>query len=46
MFTDSTENVARFVAVADAGLWNTVDASSFERVNLGKTPQAALGAAI
>ncbi len=37
-FTDSTESVARFVAAADAGLWNTKDAGRFERVNLGKKP--------
>jgi hypothetical protein len=38
MFTDSTENVARFIAAADAGLWNTAEAVSFERVELGKRP--------
>lgn len=37
-FTDSSENVARFVAAADASLWNTKDAMRFERVHLEKKP--------
>ena len=38
MFTDSTENVTRFVAAADAGLWNTAESVSMERVYLSKRP--------
>ena len=37
-FTDSTENVARFVAAAGDSLWNTKEPGRFERVNVGKKP--------
>jgi hypothetical protein len=37
-FTDTTENVARFVAGAGDGLWNTKDQGQFERVKAGKKP--------
>lgn len=35
-FTDTTENVARFVTEAGDGLWNTKEPGRFERVELTK----------
>ena len=37
-FTDTTENVARFVTEAGDSLWNTKEPGRFERVNVGKKP--------
>ena len=37
-FTDTTENVARFVAEAGDSLWDTQEPSRLERVSVGKRP--------
>ncbi len=37
-FTDTMENVARFVKEAGDSLWNTKEPGRFERVSLGKKP--------
>ncbi len=37
-FTDTTENVARLVAGAGNGLWDTMNPSEFERVSIGTNP--------
>jgi hypothetical protein len=37
-FTDTTENVARFVAEAGDSLWNTEKPGRLERVDVGKKP--------
>ncbi|MGO9111497.1 MAG: hypothetical protein ACLP9L_19895 [Thermoguttaceae bacterium] len=37
-FTDTTVNLARFVAEAGDGLWNTEEPFSLKRVNVGKNP--------
>ena len=38
MFTDSTENVARFVLEAGDSLWDTSKSGHLERVTEGKKP--------
>jgi hypothetical protein len=38
LFTDSTANLARFVAEAGDSLWNTKEPFRFERVNASKKP--------
>jgi hypothetical protein len=37
-FTDTTENLAKFVAEAGDSLWNTSEPGQLERVNPGKKP--------
>ena len=37
-FTDTTANLARFVAEAGDSLWNTEEPCALERVNVGKKP--------
>jgi hypothetical protein len=37
-FTDSSENVARFITTADASLWDTKEPGRFERLSFGKKP--------
>ena len=37
-FTDTTDNLARFVAKAGDSLWNTQEPCRLERVNVGKKP--------
>jgi len=37
-FTDTTENLARFVAEAGESLWDTKNPVRFERVDVGKKP--------
>ena len=37
-FTDTTENVARFVTESGDSLWNTKEPMHLERVNVGKKP--------
>ena len=37
-FTDTTENLARFVKESDDSLWNTKEPMHLERVDAGKKP--------